>query len=120
MANTVVLKLVCALVACMVVTAPYVYVEAQVTCNLVVGDLRTCLSYLQSGGPVPTTCCNGIKSLNAAAKDTPARQTACRCLKQFAAGISGIRQDTASSLPAKCGVSVGYPISTTVDCSKVQ
>ncbi|KAF5180919.1 Non-specific lipid-transfer protein [Thalictrum thalictroides] len=116
MANTVVLKLVCALVAFMVVTAPYV--EAEVTCNLVVGDLRTCLSYLQSGGAVPTTCCNGIKSLNAAAKDTPARQTACRCLKQFASSVPGIRQDTASSLPAECGVSVGYPISSSVDCSK--
>ncbi|PIA39104.1 hypothetical protein AQUCO_02700348v1 [Aquilegia coerulea] len=119
MANTVALKLVCAVVlACMVVTAPYV--EAQVTCNLVVGDLSTCLSYLQSGGDVPASCCNGIKSLNAAANDTPGRQTACRCLKQFASSISGIRQDTASSLPEKCGVSVGYPISTTVDCAKVQ
>ncbi|KAF5207461.1 B3 domain-containing transcription factor vrn1 [Thalictrum thalictroides] len=40
------------------------------------GDLSSCLSYLESGGAVPKSCCKGIKSLNAAAKDTPARQTA--------------------------------------------
>ncbi|PIA60792.1 hypothetical protein AQUCO_00300365v1 [Aquilegia coerulea] len=118
MANTVVLKLVCALVVCMVVTAPYPYVEAEVTCNEVKNDLSTCLSYLQSGGAVPTTCCNGMTSLYSAANDTPARQTACRCIKQFASSVSGINQDNASSLPEKCGISIGFPISPSVDCSK--
>ncbi|KAF5206978.1 Non-specific lipid-transfer protein [Thalictrum thalictroides] len=103
MANTVVLKLVCALVVCIVVTATHV--EAEVTCNEVKNDLGTCLSYLQSGGDVPETCCEGMNSLYAAANDTPARQTACRCIKQFASSVSGINEDNANSLPGKCGYS---------------
>ncbi|PIA39078.1 hypothetical protein AQUCO_02700329v1 [Aquilegia coerulea] len=116
MATSVILKLVCVMVASMVMTTPHV--EAAVTCNVVASNLIACITYLKSGGAVPSTCCSGIKSLNAAATTTSDRQTACQCLKQLATSISGLKTGPTSTLPAKCGVSVGYPISASVDCSK--
>ncbi|KAG5552826.1 hypothetical protein RHGRI_010810 [Rhododendron griersonianum] len=74
---------------CMVVAAPHV--EAAISCGQVVSSLSPCISYLRSsGGAVPAPCCNGVKSLNNVAKTTPDRQTACKCIKSAAAGISGI------------------------------
>ncbi|KAF7145301.1 hypothetical protein RHSIM_Rhsim04G0122300 [Rhododendron simsii] len=91
-----------AVLMCMVVAAPHA--EAAITCGQVVSSLSPCIAYLKSsGGAVPAPCCNGVKSLNNAAKTTPDRQTACKCIKSAAGGISGINYGLASSLPAKCG-----------------
>nr|ACP43542.1 lipid transfer protein [Chimonanthus praecox] len=93
--------------------------EAAFSCGTVVSSLTPCLTYLKSGGSVPTTCCSGVKSLNAAAKTTPDRQTACNCMKNAAAGITGLKLELAGSLPTKCGVNIPYKISPSTDCSKV-
>nr|GMD43265.1 non-specific lipid-transfer protein 1-like [Ipomoea batatas] len=108
---------VCVAVLCsMVVVAPHA--EAAMTCGKVASSLGSCLTYLKGTGPLIGGCCNGVKGLVAAAKTTADRQTACGCLKSMATSISGLKPNLASSLPGKCGVKVGYPISTSTDCSK--
>ncbi|KAF5202183.1 Non-specific lipid-transfer protein [Thalictrum thalictroides] len=121
MANSMIFKLTCVLVACMlVVSAPYAE-AAGISCGFVAGKVGPCIVYLRgSGGPVPGNCCAGIKSLNAAASTTPDRQTACRCLKTVANGVSGLNYKLAESLPANCGVSIPYKISPSTDCSRVK
>ncbi|KNA20465.1 hypothetical protein SOVF_052120 [Spinacia oleracea] len=47
------------------------------------------------------------------------RKAACGCLKSAAASVKGINYSAASSLPAKCGVNIPYPFSTSTDCSKI-
>ncbi|KAL5712061.1 hypothetical protein ACHQM5_014268 [Ranunculus cassubicifolius] len=119
MALSMSMKIAVAMLACMVVAAPYA--EAAITsCGQVVGGLSSCLPYLRSaGGPLPPACCAGVKSLNSAAKTTADRQTACNCLKRVGSS-GGINLSLASGLPGKCGVNVGYPINVNVDCSKVK
>ncbi|KAJ4704251.1 Non-specific lipid-transfer protein [Melia azedarach] len=112
------LKIVCALVLCVLITAP---VTHALTCGQVTSSLGPCIPFLRTGGgspPVP--CCNGVRSLNAAARTTPDRQTACRCLQTAARQISGINPNVAAGLPGACGVNIPYKISTSTDCSKVK
>ncbi|XP_042503632.1 non-specific lipid-transfer protein 1-like isoform X2 [Macadamia integrifolia] len=118
MANSGVMKLVCLVLACMVVAAPLA--EAAITCGQVVSKLAPCLTYLRSGGAVPGTCCNAVKNLNNSAKTTPDRQTACGCLKNAYNSISGINAAYAGGLPAKCGVNLPYKISPSINCATVR
>ncbi|CAA3022260.1 non-specific lipid-transfer A-like [Olea europaea subsp. europaea] len=50
---------------------------------------------------------------------TQDRQTACGCLKTAASHYTNLKPDAASQLPTKCGVSIGVPISPTVDCREI-
>ncbi|KAF5202181.1 Non-specific lipid-transfer protein [Thalictrum thalictroides] len=112
-------KLICVLVAGMLV-ASVPYAQA-LTCNNVYTSLYPCLSYISgNGGPVPIPCCTGIKSLNAAAKTTPDRQTVCRCLTQIAKGATGINTKLIASLPSQCRVYIPYTLSPNIDCSKIR
>ncbi|KAI3511554.1 hypothetical protein L1887_18709 [Cichorium endivia] len=97
MARTVMMVL-CVVLACMVVAAPYV--EA-ISCGLVASSLAPCLGYLTNGGVVPQRCCSGVAALNNAATSTPDRQTACGCLKSAYAANSSIKPSNAASLPSK-------------------
>nr|AEC04836.1 lipid transfer protein [Dimocarpus longan] len=112
------LKLVCALVACMLVVSPVA--QAAITCGQVTSSVAPCIQYLRSGGSVPPPCCNGIKSLNNAARTTPDRQQACRCLQNAAKAIPGINTNLAAGLPGKCGVNIPYKISTSTNCASVK
>lgn len=111
-----IMKLLCSVVACMVVSAPYA--EAAITCGVVVTKMLPCLAYLRNGGAVPVPCCNGVKSLNAAAQTTPDRKAACVCLKNAYASYPGIKTNYAISLPGKCGVNIPYKLSPSTDCTK--
>ncbi|KAL3536611.1 hypothetical protein ACH5RR_005072 [Cinchona calisaya] len=92
--------------------------DAVVTsCGQVVRDLLPCVGYLKNGGLVSGSCCGGVRKLKADAKTTADRQRACRCLKGASAGI---KVGNAQSLPGKCGVSIPYKISPSIDCSKVK
>ncbi|KAJ8898847.1 hypothetical protein K2173_008156 [Erythroxylum novogranatense] len=112
------LKLVCVVLVCMVITTPMT--TQAITCGQVSGKLAPCVNFLKTGGPVPGDCCSGVKAINDAAQTTPDRQAACQCLKNAASSISGINPGNAASLPSACGVNVGYPISTSVDCKSVK
>ncbi|KAG9131726.1 hypothetical protein Leryth_009458 [Lithospermum erythrorhizon] len=110
-------KITCIALLCMVLVAPHA--EA-LSCGQVSNYLAPCLNYLKSGGAVPGNCCGGVKGLNSAARSTPDRQTACKCIKSLASSVSSINGGNAASLPGKCGVSIPYKISPSVDCSKVK
>ncbi|XP_062096420.1 non-specific lipid-transfer protein 1-like [Humulus lupulus] len=116
--STVVMKLVCLLVVAMVTAAPLA--EAALTCGQVSTGIRPCIDYLKKGGAIPDACCNGIRSLNSAAKTTVDRKSVCNCLKSAAGSIKGINLSLAAALPGKCGVSVPYKISPSTDCNNVQ
>ncbi|KAL4606457.1 hypothetical protein ACB092_09G104500 [Castanea dentata] len=118
MASSLVLKLTCLAVMCMVIGAPVA--QAAISCGQVQSSLVACISYLRSGGSPTQACCNGVKSLNNAAKTTADRQAACECLKTAAGSISGLSPANAASLPGKCGVNVPYKISTSTNCKNVK
>ncbi|KAK9291195.1 hypothetical protein L1049_009383 [Liquidambar formosana] len=118
MASSGILSLACVVLISMVLVAPHA--EAAVTCGQVTSSLSPCLPYLKGAGPLQPGCCNGIRSLNSAAKTTPDRQAACRCLKQAASSISGINLGLASGLPGKCGMSIPYKISPSTNCNSVK
>ncbi|KAJ8753871.1 hypothetical protein K2173_000125 [Erythroxylum novogranatense] len=113
------LKLVCVLLVCMVVAAPMA-AQAAFSCGQVTGGLGPCLGYLRNGGPVPASCCNGVRGLVNAAKTTADRQAACRCLKDASRSIPGIKPGNAAALPKACNVNIGYPISNNVNCNTVK
>ena len=89
------------------------------TCGQVSGFVAPCINYVRKGGPVPAACCGGIRSLVGAANTGADRRTACYCLQTAARQIPGLNPNLAAGLPGKCGVRVPFPISTSVNCSKV-
>ncbi|CAI9758652.1 unnamed protein product [Fraxinus pennsylvanica] len=90
-----------------------------VSCGQVESQISPCLTYLSQGGTPTAACCSGVKSLSQSLQNTQDRQTACGCLKTAASRYPNLKQDAASQLPTKCGVTIGVPISPTVDCSKI-
>ncbi|XWS22083.1 hypothetical protein CRYUN_Cryun29cG0003900 [Craigia yunnanensis] len=119
MASSMSLKLARVVVLCLVVGAPLA--QGAITCDQVISTLSSCLPFLISGGgAVPGPCCSGIKTLYAAAQTTSDRQTVCNCIKSVAAAVSGINYGVASGLPGKCGVSIPYKISPSIDCKSVK
>ncbi|KAJ1264686.1 hypothetical protein BS78_08G019400 [Paspalum vaginatum] len=94
--------------------------EAAISCGQVTSAIGPCLSYARGTGSAPSAaCCSGVRSLNSAAKTTADRRAACGCLKSAAGSISGLKLGNAASIPSKCGVSIPYTISPSVDCSRV-
>ncbi|MDG6100341.1 hypothetical protein EXU34_23115 [Alteromonas sp. ZYF713] len=106
----------CVVITCMVVAAPY---AKALTCGQVASSVLPCLGYLK-GGPLPPACCNGVKGLVSAANSTPARKTACNCLKTIYNSNRNIDLGKAAGLPGKCGTSVPFKISPSTDCNKIQ
>ncbi|CAA0826874.1 Non-specific lipid-transfer protein 11 [Striga hermonthica] len=90
-----------------------------ISCGDVQGSLSLCLAYLTgSGGTEPTSsCCGGVRSLVGNLESRQDRQTACSCIKSAASSYN-VRSDAASSLPRKCGVSIGMSVSPDIDCSQ--
>ncbi|XP_047308920.1 non-specific lipid-transfer protein 1-like [Impatiens glandulifera] len=90
-------------------------------CSDVLSYLRPCISYLTGGGAgaVPTNCCDGVSSLNNAAKTTSDRQDACVCLKSLAGNFPPKSVAAAAAIPGKCHVNVPYKIDPKTDCTKV-
>lgn len=93
-------------------------VEAQINCSQVVSYLFPCLGYVQGMQPLTGSCCNGVRSLNAAARSREDRRTTCSCLMRTASGVRGIQPGLISDIPGKCGVAVPYPINPSIDCSR--
>ncbi|XP_062094665.1 non-specific lipid-transfer protein 1-like [Humulus lupulus] len=116
MASSSVVKLLCMVVMAMVVAAP---VANAITCGQVSSSVGPCINYLKSGGVVPAACCNGIRSLNSAAKTPADRQTACKCLQSASSSIKGLNLNLAAGLPGKCGINIPYKISPSTNCNSV-
>ncbi|KAL2500304.1 Non-specific lipid-transfer protein 6 [Forsythia ovata] len=111
-------KILCMLLVGMVVVAPIS--EAAISCGTVANTLAPCLNYVLNGGVVPTDCCNGISSLYNTVETTPDRRAVCSCLKSVAGSASAATFNNAASLPNKCGISIPYKLSPSIDCSKIQ
>ncbi|KAL1544863.1 non-specific lipid-transfer protein 1-like [Salvia divinorum] len=93
--------------------------EAEISCGTVLNHISVCIPYVTNKGPIGK-CCDGVKTLNEAAKTTPDRQAVCGCLKNMATAYPGIDYDKTAGLPKECGVDVPYIISPDIDCSKVK
>ena len=110
-------------VVVMVVTAVMmVGAEAAISCGTVSSALSPCLGYLQGTGAAPSGgCCSGVKSLYAATKSSkPDRVTSCGCIKSLAAALgSKLKSGNVGNLPGKCGVNLGYSISTSTNCNSI-
>ncbi|WVZ54813.1 hypothetical protein U9M48_005558 [Paspalum notatum var. saurae] len=93
--------------------------EATLTCGQVSAALGPCLPFAKGSGSAPSAgCCNGVRSLHAAAATVEDRRTACECLKAAAARISGLKPGNGGTIAARCGVSVPYHISPSIDCNR--
>ncbi|KAJ4845270.1 hypothetical protein Tsubulata_038152 [Turnera subulata] len=91
-----------------------------ITCGEVNSYLVACLPYLSGQGATPPApCCAGVSKLKDSAATTADRQAACNCVKAAAASLPNIKDDAASSLPAKCNVQIGIPISRNVNCNNI-
>ncbi|CAN4126111.1 unnamed protein product [Withania somnifera] len=92
--------------------------EGAISCGTVLSTIKPCISYLQgTGGKPPQPCCAGCQSLASSTSTTPDRQAACTCLKNASQKIN-VNAQLAQSLPQNCGISLSFPISTSVDCTK--
>eukprot|EP01018_Ginkgo_biloba_P000896 Gb_36100 [translate_table: standard] len=105
-------------IAVVLTTAAVRPTYAQVTCPTVTSALTPCLSFLLTGGQVPDICCDGVRRLTGMARTTLDRQAACKCLKTAAGSINPL-PSSLTNLPGACGVNIGIPISTDIDCSQV-
>lgn len=93
--------------------------SAAITCGQVGSSLAPCIPYATGrASALPASCCSGVKSLNSAARTSADRQAACRCLKSLANSVKSVNMGTVATIPGKCGVSVGFPISMSTDCNK--
>ena len=87
-----------------------------ISCATAILDLLPCLSFVTGDAVNPTVaCCNGVKSLNAAATSTPLRQAVCRCIESVA-GSSTYDSSNVVNLLSLCSVNVGIPITTSISC----
>ncbi|XP_020274847.1 non-specific lipid-transfer protein A-like [Asparagus officinalis] len=83
--------------------------------------LRQCVPYITGQAPNPAKgCCDGIGHIKSIATTKADRQAACGCMKAAASHLPGIVDSAVTALPAKCNVPLPYPISASVDCSKIQ
>ncbi|XP_073059988.1 non-specific lipid-transfer protein 1-like [Primulina eburnea] len=90
-----------------------------VPCTTAVATLGPCVDYLVGrASSVTVPCCQGADSLNRMVKTKPELQSLCECLKQAAAAM-GVLPDRAAAIPVLCKITVPFPISYDVDCSKV-
>ncbi|XP_066316540.1 non-specific lipid-transfer protein 2-like [Miscanthus floridulus] len=93
--------------------------EAAVTCGQVNSAIGPCLAYARSSGSSPSAaCCSGVRTLNYAARSPTDMRAACNCLKSTAERVSDLNVGNAASIPSKCGVSIPYTISSSIDCSR--
>jgi hypothetical protein len=111
-------KLICALLLCILVTAPMLNIEASIRCHTVKGNLETCLGYFTKVETVPPPgCCRGVQNVNNAARTTKERRDTCSCLKTVAKQYH-VNLTFAADLARICKVKIPYPISASIDCSR--
>ncbi|CAJ2670979.1 unnamed protein product [Trifolium pratense] len=74
MPSSMLAKITCLVVICFVIGIPLA--NADLSCGQVVSSISTCFEYIRNpASSVPTTCCNGIRSLNDQAKTITDRRS---------------------------------------------
>ncbi|WOL13030.1 hypothetical protein Cni_G21799 [Canna indica] len=81
---------------------------------------RPCIPCAQGKGPLTAACCSGVKGLNVAAVSMSHRQAACSCIKFTVVGLKSLQAGSFIGIPGKCGVSIPYPISSSVDSFPIE
>ncbi|KAL6597379.1 hypothetical protein ACP70R_009040 [Stipagrostis hirtigluma subsp. patula] len=113
------LVLIAVVAAVLIIAAPHA-ADAAISCGQVSSAIGPCIAYARGSGSGPSAaCCSGVKRLSAAARTTADRRAACNCLKSAAGSMKGLNAGNAASIPSKCGVSLPYAISASIDCSRV-
>jgi hypothetical protein len=107
-----------AAVALVVMLAGSPRATAAISCDQVDNVMKPCLPFALGGAGPSAECCSGVKAVQNQVHSTADRQAACVCFKAAAAGISGLNLANAAAIPSKCGITVPYTISPTMDCSK--
>lgn len=103
------LKLLSALVLCILVTAPPL--NHAMKCDEVMAAVAPCTEYVASR---PTeACCRGMQTVSNAENTTANRQAICNCLKES----GGSLVDRSAILHADCGIKENFPIAT-INCSE--
>lgn len=92
--------------------------SSSLTCDDVETNLVSCLSYVNGGGKVPSSCCIGVKNLLNLAKTRNDRRIACSCVKSLAVKATNDQLKRAQTIPKSCGLIIPFAISRDVDCSK--
>nr|ACG45901.1 nonspecific lipid-transfer protein 3 precursor [Zea mays] len=96
---------------------------ADISCSDVLNDLSPCLPFLQGKAAKPSEsnnqCCDGVRTLYAAADTRPDRQATCRCLKAAYVQVHAVLS-AAQELPGDCGLSLSYNITPDIDCDKIE
>ncbi|XP_058751619.1 non-specific lipid-transfer protein 1-like [Vicia villosa] len=110
-------KIACVVMMCM--TLWYAQNGGAISCGQVSNSLAPCIRYLQNGGAVSPSCCYGVKGLVNAARTVADRRATCGCLKSAAAALKGLNVGYAAALPGKCGTSIPYEISPSINCASI-
>ncbi|XP_050204934.1 protein ARABIDOPSIS THALIANA ANTHER 7-like [Mercurialis annua] len=93
-------------------------------CTKLFGNFMPCMRFLSSKnlGESPTLeCCQGIRKLNEIAqKSRKGPKKICQCLEDMAYSLN-IRfvYSQVAALPKNCNVHLNFPISNSMDCSKL-
>ena len=118
MACSIVVKVVCLALMCLV-SGTTVLTNATLTCEEVNNSLIPCIPYISGGvDSPPQPCCDGIKNLISEATSKEDRQAVCECIKAGLKNLPGYLLGKVQSLPKKCGVSLPFEISPSIDCTK--
>ncbi|XP_058734694.1 non-specific lipid-transfer protein A-like [Vicia villosa] len=89
-------------------------------CGQVQSSVHPCEAYLLKGANEPSAgCCSGVRSIRDSATTVEERRAACECLEKFANKYPNVRDDLIASVPVRCGVDLGYPISKAMNCNDI-
>jgi len=120
MANSMLVKITCLSVICMVLAIPLANADLDPNCKNVAESIIPCVEYITTpdASNPPAPCCNGMTSLAGQAQAVPESQAACKCLKEGLFDIPGLNLAALAALPENCGVVLPYQITPDMDCDK--
>ncbi|KAI5410210.1 hypothetical protein KIW84_055626, partial [Lathyrus oleraceus] len=92
-----------------------------VSCSEAISTLLPCLAFLEGSlPPTPSVdCCTGVTNLFNKANTTPIKRSVCQCLKDASTKFA-VKPDRAAQLPQLCHIQLSFPISSSIDCTKIQ
>nr|XP_043637706.1 non-specific lipid-transfer protein 1-like isoform X2 [Erigeron canadensis] len=113
-------KLLCAMVAFMVMLAIPWTEAAFENCGQVVSFFVPCTKYLTSGGEVRAACCDSLKGLKAIIKTSYDIKLACVCIDNLYTSDPRIKSVYLEALPEECDLDIPFIISEDEDCDSVE
>ncbi|XP_021730479.1 putative non-specific lipid-transfer protein 14 [Chenopodium quinoa] len=96
-------------------------VGADVDCTTVTQLLNTCSVFISYGSPDPlpgSSCCDAVVGLSNLGDTLENRRSLCKCMMGLIAAYSPDATSIAT-LPGFCGVSLGFVIEPTIDCTNI-